>query len=425
MNTRGRARRDAQAAASAPTSTSPDTSTKSKHTLGSETATNTGSLYTNNEGEEGGEGGNPPSIITGSSPPSEEDIPPPEDDISPLEDRLPPIDDVVKTLRNDYHVLQILDTPGVFETPDARAEFIAHYFAHTPDTDDFWDEAWHHIYHAMFLYMPETQSQVKKCKDEYICDILFLLDEHFAMLLPEKYWDLPDAQKTKLLCIAKRIGFVFVDTFESMITMAGGKKVLSIITQLQACLDLLSSKRLDDYFDDDIDKHVYYVAGYLCHAAIKASSKRRGDLGKLLALLSTHFVKTAAEIETLKATLPAGVTELVDKSGVHGSLTYPDRPFYSFVAAMEYCYAEMATPENLMVFGGGVLATICDAIADHEHFYLHFASLFDDTTCFSDETMQEGMEFIIKVYSNLRLKDLCRSTTVGSPRQTQWVFDNH
>jgi hypothetical protein len=230
MNTRGRARRDAQAAASAPTSTSPDTSTKSKHTLGSETATNTGSLYTNNEGEEWGEGGNPPSIITGSSPPSEEDIPPPEDDISPLEDRLPPIDDVVKTLRNDYHVLQILDTPGVFETPDARAEFIAHYFAHTPDTDDFWDEAWHHIYHAMFLYMPETQSQVKKCKDEYIRDIQFLLDEHFAMLLPEKYWDLPDAQKTKLLCIAKRIGFVFVDTFESMITMPGGKKVLSIIT---------------------------------------------------------------------------------------------------------------------------------------------------------------------------------------------------
>jgi hypothetical protein len=92
----------------------------------------------------------------------------------------------------------------------------------------------------------------------------------------------------------------------------------------------------------------------------------------------------------------------------HGITYYPDRPFYSFVAAMEYCYAEMATPENLMVFGGGVLATICEAIADHEHFYLHFSSLFDDATCFSDETIQEGMEFIIKVYSNLRLKDLCR-----------------
>jgi hypothetical protein len=101
MNTRGRARRDAQAATSTSTSTSPDISTKSKHTLGSETATNTGSLYTNNEGEEGGERGNPPSIITGSSLLSEEDIPPPEDDISPLEDRLPAIDDVVKTLRND------------------------------------------------------------------------------------------------------------------------------------------------------------------------------------------------------------------------------------------------------------------------------------------------------------------------------------
>jgi hypothetical protein len=122
----------------------------------------------------------------------------------------------------------------------------------------------------------------------------------------------------------------------------------------------------------------------------------------------THFVNTAAEIETIKATLPAGVTDLVDNRVVHGYLTYPDRPFYSFVAAMEYCYSEMATPENLMMFGGGVLATICDAIADHEYFYLYFDSLFDDTTCFSDETIQEGMEFIIKVYLNLRLKDLCR-----------------
>jgi hypothetical protein len=59
----------------------------------------------------------------------------------------------------------ILDTPGVFDIPDARAEFIAHYFAHTPDIDDFWDEAWHHICHAiaMFLNMPTTQSEVKKC----------------------------------------------------------------------------------------------------------------------------------------------------------------------------------------------------------------------------------------------------------------------
>jgi hypothetical protein len=80
--------------------------------------------------------------------------------------------------------------------------------------------------------------------------------------------------------------------------------VFGIITQLQTHLDLLSSKRLEDYFADDIDKHVYYVAGYLCHAAIKASTKRRGDLGRLLlAFLSTHFVNTAAEIETTKATL--------------------------------------------------------------------------------------------------------------------------
>jgi hypothetical protein len=54
MNMRGKTRCDQQAAASAATFTSPDTSAKSKLTLGSESATLMGSLYTNYEGEEGG-----------------------------------------------------------------------------------------------------------------------------------------------------------------------------------------------------------------------------------------------------------------------------------------------------------------------------------------------------------------------------------
>lgn len=408
MNTRGRALREQQAAAPATASSSPDISAKSKHTLGSESATLAASASTYHEGEEGGEGETPSFVTAAFSsvlPPEPEE---PEEDISPLEDRLPLIGDVVNALRRDYHVLQILDTPGVFKSPDAKAEFIATYFSHTPGSEDFWEEAWEHMHGAIFMNLPTTQNQVKKCKDEYIYDINFILNEHFASLLPEKYWGLPFDEKTKLLCLCKRIGFVFVDIFESMITMPRGKKVIPIETQLQACLDTLATKILDDYFEDGVDKHVYYVAGYLCHAGQKGSLKRRGELGELLASMSVHFTSTASELDALKASLPSGVTNLVDTRAVHGLLTYPDRPFYSFIARIEYCYAELATPANLLVFGGGVLAMICEAILAHELFQEHFISLLGDGVSFNYETVQEAMDFYVKVFSNLRLKDLCR-----------------
>jgi hypothetical protein len=407
MNTRGRERHDPPAATSHHASSSPDISARSRHTLGSESATLAASTSTYHEGEQGGTGGTP-SIITatssfGSQPPEPEDP-----DIHSLSQRLPVIGDVVSALRVDYHVLQVLDTPGVFDGPNSRAEFIASYFSHSPGSEDFWDEAWEHMYNAIFMNIPTRQSQVKKCKDEYIHDINFILDEHFAMVLPEKYWNLNLPEKMKLHCICKRIGIIFVDVFESMISMPGGKRIVAIKDQLQTCLDRLSSKCLDDYFEDGIDVHVYYVAGYLCHAGKKASTKRKGDLGRCLASLSVHFVSTAAEVETVKADLPSGIASLVDERAVHGILTYPDRQFYSFIARIEFCYAELATPENLMVFGGGVLSTICDAIASHELFRDHFSSLLDDNSSFNPETIQETMEFYIKVFSNLRLKDLCR-----------------
>jgi hypothetical protein len=61
-----------------------------------------------------------------------------------------------------------------------------------------------------------------------------------------------------------------------------------------------------------------------------------------------------------------------------------------------------------MVFGGGVLATICSAMSKHYLFHEHFTSLLDDTVTYHDDTIQEGLEFFVTVFSNLRLKDLCR-----------------
>ena len=264
------------------------------------------------------------------------------------------------------------------------------------------------MYNAISMNTPSKQSEVKRCKDEYLHDVDFIMDEHFALLLPVRYQDVPSSFKMKLHCISKRIGYVFVDVFESMISLPRGRKVVAIKTQLEACLDSLASKNLVDYFDDDIAPHVYYVAGYLCHAGKKGAEKRTGDLGKCIGSLAVHFIDTNAEIELIRGDLPTDITSLVDKSAVHQCLTYPDLQFYSLVATIEYCYVELATPENLMIFGGGVLSTICNAMTEHTHFREHFASLFNDNITFEEATTQAALEFYVKVYSNLRLKDFCR-----------------
>ena len=63
--------------------------------------------------------------------------------------------------------------------------------------------------------------------------------------------------------------------------------------------------------------------------------------------------------------------------------------------------------ENLTIFGGGALASVCDAIKEHVQFKEHFASLLDENATFCEATIQEAFEFYIQVYSNLRLKDFC------------------
>ena len=74
-----------------------------------------------------------------------------------------------------------------------------------------------------------------------------------------------------------------------------------------------------------------------------------------------------------------------------------------------------------MVFGGSVLSTICNGMINHEILSEHYASLYDTTDGFDNQTIKDAFSFYVKVYSNLRLKDLCRkynsllhkTTTVG------------
>ena len=101
-------------------------------------------------------------------------------------------------------------------------------------------------------------------------------------------------------------------------------------------------------------------------------------------------------------------------------LNYPNLAFYSLVSKIEYCYSRLATPENLYTYGGLVLGYICRDITQHNHFMEHFESMFR-ARAFDVDTTNSAFRYYVKVFGNLRLKDLCRkynsqlskSTTVG------------
>ena len=87
---------------------------------------------------------------------------------------------------------------------------------------------------------------------------------------------------------------------------------------------------------------------------------------------------------------------------------------------MEYCYSKLATPDNLYTYGGLVLGCICEEIASHDNFIEHFESLFR-AGAYDVETVNTSLRYYVKVFGNLRAKDLARkynarlskTTTVG------------
>ena len=161
----------------------------------------------------------------------------------------------------------------------------------------------------------------------------------------------------------------------------------------------------------------------MSYAGQTAASKRNTIAGKCIGAISNHFVSNLNDVDVVKRDLPEGLADLVDRSrrAVHGCLSYPNVRFYSLVAKIEYCYSKLATTDNLMIFGGEALATICSSMTSHELLVDDFTSLYDQSG-FDDATIQEAFCFYVKVYSNLRIKDnLCRkynsrlhkTTTVG------------
>ena len=346
-----------------------------------------------------------------------------EELLAPLVERIPNSNHVVRELSGHFRVKQILANVNFFTDTSQRLRFSLNYFSHNPDDDEnFWEKAWALMFYAIDDNMPLTPSQVKSCKDNYFRDATDIVTQHFGQYIPEVYIDDTDENKIRLRNVSLSIGYVFLDVFEMLTTPPGSRRIETIKKQLDSLLIEIEDRQPSDFFSKTVSKHLYYITGFLCRAGEKEKARRtdKNEVGVCIGAISRHFVSKQSDIEAVKSTLPEGLADLVDNRSVYGVLKYPDFQLYSLVARMEYCYSKLATPHNLTKYGGIVLQSICNEMARHEVLFGHFESLFRENE-FEFDVVDTAFRYYIKVFSNLRLRDLCRkynsqldkTTTVG------------
>jgi hypothetical protein len=67
-----------------------------------------------------------------------------------------------------------------------------------------------------------------------------------------------------------------------------GESRVPVMKQLLSVLSELQTKPLKEYFEDDNEKHVCYIAGFLCHAGQLEGGRRTGKnkVGECIAAVS-------------------------------------------------------------------------------------------------------------------------------------------
>ena len=179
-------------------------------------------------------------------------------------------------------------------------------------------------------------------------------------------------------------------------------------------------------FEDGIDKIIYYITGFLCRAGEKEADRRAKDtkslgyqVGQCIREVASNFVseKSPSEVAAVKESLPAGLANLVDKWSVYGGLKYPTRQLYALVAKIEYCFLNLATAQNLHTFGGILISNNWREITSNDILFGHFSSLFREDQ-FDDNTIMAAFRYYVKVFCNLRTKDLSRKFNAALHKST-------
>ena len=170
---------------------------------------------------------------------------------------------------------------------------------------------------------------------------------------------------------------------------------------------------MEDYFDCIIAQHVFYIISFLYRAGEKEAEPQsnNANVGNCIKDINCHFAYVNDDdekVREIKSNLPNGVTELVDRRSMHstlGALTIPDIHFYTVFAIVELVYSKMATPVNFTMFGGSLLAQILQGILQNENIISLFSDLFTPGK-FSSDILLVTLQYYLKVFGNVRAKDL-------------------
>lgn len=167
-----------------------------------------------------------------------------------------------------------------------------------------------------------------------------------------------------------------------------------------------------ELFDPVTAQHVYYVTGFFCTAGEKEAGRRtkKNRVGECIKALDAHFAPGREEerVREIKSDLPDGVTRLVDERCSMGGLKYPNAKLFDVFAIMEKVYSTTTTPENFTLYGGALLVGICSGILANETIQGLFFALYSDGAKFTEDEKKRSMQYYVKVFANVRAKDLCR-----------------
>ena len=322
----------------------------------------------------------------------------------PLHERIPSTVAVLEDVRIDYHIRQHFANSKFFKKKEDQDVFF--------NDTDLWDGVSDKMVYAITKYTPQEEKDIKRKSEKFEAKKDKIVDSFISRHELEGVEDdIPLSKHREMALLLHIIGSKFIELFQKLITPPGGKKRVPINEQIEAVVLEVKDTSVGELFKDKtVAQHVYYIIGFLCNAGAKEAARRSGDsaIGECIKSLDRHFAlgREDAKLIDIKTELPDGVTDLVDRRCSMGGLKYPNLQLYTVFAVIEKVYSSLATPVNFTLFGGMLLVYILDGMMKNEVLTSLFAELFDGTS-FTEETIEATMKYYVKVFGNVRAKDLC------------------
>jgi len=219
------------------------------------------------------------------------------------------------------------------------------------------------------------------------------------------------------------IGLQFVHHAHKLITPPNGERKVPLVELLNEQVSRAKSLEMGELFDnEEVARHTYYMVGFMCQAGAKEAKRRtaNNDVGACIGAIDRHFVKASEEsdVEAVKAQLPEGLTEMVDRRNGMGGLTYPRPLAYRVFGLVEYVYSHLAVVKNLNVYGGTLLSKIRSELCASKDVVELFSNFFDEDE-FPPETIQTALEYYVKVFSNLRARRIFATDSTRTLRKSR------